>query len=596
MDGQHKNKKKRNQSARTLLSLITPVFAQYRSTLYLGFAALLCVDFCQLIVPRIIKKVIDDLASATATPQLLAKMGFFILLLALFVAVLRFFWRNLLIGFSRKLEQKLRDRIFSHVLKMDLPFFEKRTTGEIMAHISNDLTSVQMACGMGMVAAVDGFVMSVVALLFMLHIDPWLTLLSLAPMPFLALCTRVLSSKLHKQFSTVQEQFASLTEFSRSSLVSMRLIKAYVMEQAQEKEFNQLGKKYVQSNIQVAMIQGLLHPIATLVGNIGLLLVLFYGGKLTITGQITIGDFVAFITYLYMLVWPMMAVGWVANLVQRGLTSLDRIYSLLDTSPLFIEPFAKGLKKNHSIQGRFTIQHLNFTYPESSSQVLKDVSLDISQSIIGITGPTGSGKTTLLKLLAHLYPAPPGTIYFDGIDINSLQLDELRQHIAYVSQEPILFSDTIFENIRLARPDASTEEVIHFAKQADIHRDISAFSEGYQTLIGERGITLSGGQKQRITLARALLSKRKVLLIDDGLAAVDVETENRILAALKDNSHAKTVILVSHRVKLLARADRIVLIENGTVTRDATHAELLETSSFYQHMYNRQVKEEGEHV
>jgi len=582
---------KRSHGVRALMSLVVPVFRRHRMRLLIGFVALITVDFMQLMVPRVLKVGVDGLSSGEATSSRLFQLSMIILAIGIIVGVLRFVWRNLIIGFSRLLERDVRERIFNHTLKMDPAFFDQQTTGKIMAHISNDLNAVQMACGMGMVAAVDGFVMSSAAIMLMLFINVKLTLLAMLPMPFLALSTRFLSSKLHRRFNTVQEEFGILTEFVRSTLVSIRLIKGYSMESFQTKTFDGLGKKYVRSNLQVAMIQGFMFPVSTLVGNLGLLMVLLYGGRLVVTDIITIGDFVAFTTYLYMLIWPIMAVGWVANLVQRGLTSLDRIYSLLSRTPLL-----KGVDRvvDRKFIPRFQLKNLRFHYPESKIDVLKAVDLEIKPGILGVTGPTGSGKTTICKLLARLYPVPDGTLFLDGEDVNTLPLDTVRSMISYAGQEPILFSDTIYANIAFGNPEADRDQVEQCAKIAGVHNDIIGFQQGYETMIGERGVTLSGGQKQRVALARALLYDRPVLLIDDGLSAVDVQTENHVLEAIRSHFEGKTVVIVSHRIKLLSMTDRIIILDDGKVTMAGTHDALLKKSSFYQAMHSKQVKNEGE--
>ncbi len=573
-----------------LLTHITPLFKQYKLRLILGFSALLAVDFLQLTIPRILKKGVDSLAANVATPGILIRYAVFILLIALFVALLRFVWRYTIIGFSRFLERAIRNRIFARILTMDMAFFEKRTTGDIMAHASNDLTAVQMACGMGIVAAVDATIMTIAAIGFMSVIHVKLTILALLPMPFLAFFTRILSAKLHRRFNTVQEQFSLLTEFTRSTLVSVKLIKAYTMEKFQTREFDKLGRKYVRSNLQVAGVQGLMFPIATLVGNMGMLLILFFGGRLVILGEITMGDFVAFITYLYMLIWPMMAIGWVTNLVQRGITSLTRIDNLIQEQSLLPDPADEGLSID---QPRLEMRSLTFTYPTAEQPVLQDINLTFSPGILGITGRTGSGKSTICKILARLYPVADNSLHFEDRDVNSLSLDTLRSHIGYVAQEPTLFSDTVAANIKLAVPDASTEQVENAAKLAAIHHDILNFPEKYQTIIGERGVKLSGGQRQRLALARAILVNRPILIIDDGLSAVDVETEHEIFAKLREHLQGKTVVIVSNRLKMLSMTDRIVILEEGKIVNEGSHDQLLLENQFYQTMYEKQMREDA---
>jgi ATP-binding cassette subfamily B multidrug efflux pump len=575
-----------------MLGLLSGTYRKHRWRLLAGFAALLLVDFLQLIIPRIIKSGVDGLASGTIGRPELLKLGILIILIALFVVILRFTWRYLIIGFSRLLERDIRNRIFSHILKMDGPFFEKRTTGDLMAHSSNDLSAVQMACGMGMVAAVDALVMLVAAIGFMLAIHPFLTFLALLPMPLLAISTRILSGRLHKHFSVVQAQFSLLTEFSRSTLVSIGLIKSYTMEQFQTNKFGHLGQQYVKANLRVARIQVLISPIATLVGNTGMLVVLFWGGKLVIEGQITLGDFVAFIIYLYMLIWPVMAIGWVANLVQRGATSLGRIHDLVSSSALVPDP-ATGPSVGSNYQG-FRLEKLSFCYPSAALPALKNITLEFGPGIHGITGRTGSGKSTMCKLLTRLYPVDDGQLFFANHDVNHFPLSHIRSQIGYVSQEPILYSSTIADNISLGRPDASQDEIEKAAQNAAVHRDILSFEKGYQTLIGERGLKLSGGQRQRLALARALLCDRQVLLIDDGLSAVDVETEQEVFTGIKRYFKNKVVIIISNRTKLLSMTDRIIVLANGQVENIGNHERLLGENSLYRSMYEKQMRSQSD--
>lgn len=572
-----------------LLELVTPSFKAHRLRLVFGLLALIAVDFLQLIIPRITKHGVDGLAGGSITSANLLHLGGLILLIAIIVACLRFCWRYLIIGFSRLLEQAIRNRLFAHILKMDAPFFEQHTTGDLMARSSNDLSAIQMACGMGLVAAIDASVMSVAAICFMLHIHVKLTLLALLPMPFLAFFTRILSAKLHLRFNTVQEQFALLTEFARSTLVSIRLIKAYTSEDFQAQRFGALGKKYVTSNLRVAFIQGLIFPVATLMGNLGMLLVLWFGGTLVILGEITIGDFVAFISYLYMLVWPMMAIGWVTNLVQRGLTSLGRIRSVVTHPPAL--PVIRDTGLPLVSRPSYRLARLCFSYNRGATPALDHIDLDLGPGIHGITGRTGSGKSTLCKLLARLYPVQDGQLFFDGQDVNQLPVEYLRSHIAYVGQEPILFSDTISANIALGYPEASEEEIEQAARHAAIHDDIMELANGYQTRIGERGVKLSGGQRQRLALARALICDRPLLVIDDGLSAVDVATEHEVFQGLQQRLAGKTVVIVSNRIKLLSMTDRILIFEEGKIAFAGAHEQLLRQSTLYRSMYDKQMRQ-----
>lgn len=570
--------------------LLADQFVTHRYRLLAGFVALISVDFLQLSIPLLVKRAIDSLAVQEATMALLIILAATILAIAMTVVVLRFIWRMLIIGFSRYLERALRNRIFSHILAMDQYFFSNRSTGDIMAHGSNDLAAVQMACGMGMVAAVDALVLSVAAIGFMIHIHPTLTLYALLPLPFLALTTRILSAKLHHRFNHVQEEFAHLTEFARSAVVSVRLIKAYTHENSQVGDFDRLGRRYVHANIRVALIHGLLFPASTLIGNLGLLIVLVYGGRLVIDNSITIGDFAAFTTYLQMLIWPMMAVGWVANLTQRGVTALRRIHGLVTSRPILID--TSDDKAEFPVSGGFKARDLTFSYPDSSTAQLSNICFDVESGIIGIAGKTGSGKTTLCKLLIRLYPVDYQTLFYGEIDVNEIPFEQLRSQIAYVGQEPILFSDTIRANISFGIDDPSSEKIIAAARDADIHEEILGFSNGYDTIVGERGVTLSGGQRQRLALARALLYDRPVLVVDDGLSAVDTATENNIVSALRRRFSGKTVFIVSNRLKLLSMTDRILILEEGQLIDEGDHHILLQRNSFYQAMHLKQMQED----
>jgi ATP-binding cassette subfamily B protein len=479
----------------------------------------------------------------------------------------------------------LRDRLFDHLLRMDQPFFERWTVGDLMAHASNDLATIQMACGMGLVAAVDALVMSSAALGFMLAINIKLTLIALLPMPVLIIGTRVLSGRLHHRFNLVQEQFALLTEFTRATLVSIRLIKSYTLERFQEERFQRLGEAYVRSNLKVAAVQGLLFPIAALVGNVGMLLVLYYGGILTIDGGISIGAFVAFVSYLYMLIWPMMAVGWVINLVQRGLTSLRRLHRLLaqramaDTGGSLSPPLA--------MPAAYACRNLSFTYPSGARPALAGIDLTIGPGLLGMTGRTGSGKSTLCRLLLRMYPVADGMLFFREVDVNRLSQADLRAQIAYVGQEPVVFADTVAANIGLGRPGASMAEIEAAARAAAIDADIQGFTGRYQAVIGERGVKLSGGQRQRLALARALLCDRPMLIIDDALSAIDVETEQQVLRGLLDHLRGRTVLLVSHRINVLRHADRIVILDGGRIVDEGRHDALL-ANPLYRAMAEKQ--------
>lgn len=567
------------------LGFLGPYFRKYIFRLAVGLLALVGVDFLQLIVPRVLKSAIDGLDSGHFSHNQLVTHALTITMLAIGVAFFRFLWRYLILGFSRLLEEDIRNKLVKKLLSLDRAYFQTRTTGELMALATNDLASVQLACGMGLVSFVDALFMTLAVIGFMLYISPLLTVITLAPLPILAVLTRILSGKLHNRFKHVQEQFSRLTELARSTITSMRLIKVYTQEAKQTERFHDLGRTYVDHSLKVAKVQGILFPTSSLIANISLLLIILVGTKMVINHTITVGDFVAFISYLLMMTWPMMAIGWVANLFQRGLTSLGRIQKVLNDQPLLKNAADAALTPPIN---SISVALKNFTYPGQKTPVLTDVSLQFDKGLYGIVGKTGSGKTTLCHLLARLYPVEDNSFFINGIDLNRLDINSYRKNIAYVPQEPLLFSDTIAFNIAFGVPAATEKQIEEAARQAGIHEEISAFAKKYQTRIGEKGVKLSGGQRQRISLARAFLTKAPVLLIDDGLSAVDSGTELHILKRLNSFAAQATVIIVSHRLSPLTDAKSIAVFDNGIIAAVGSHQYLMEHNSYYRTIYANQ--------
>lgn len=558
----------------------------YRRPLLWGIVALLAVDLLQLFIPRVIKQAVDELQRGLATPASLLQQGGLILLYAIGIASCRFAWRYLVLGFSRLLERDLRNRLLERLVRLDRPFFNRRTAGEIMALSGNDLANVQMACGIGLVSCIDAFIMTGAALAFMAYIHPGLTILALSPMPVLALLTGLLSALLHRRYKLVQEQYATMTEFARSTLGAIRLIKAYTQEERQSGRFDRLGRDYVRNNIRLALVQGVLTPFSTLIANISLLLVLFFGGRLTIAGTISLGDFAAFMTYLALMTWPMMAMGWVANLFQRGVTSLHRIRLVLEEEPQLHDPVEPVPPP---VGTELSVRRLSFRYGGQNRPTLAGLNLEIKPGLLGIVGRTGSGKSALCQLLARLYPVADGQLFLAGVDYNRLPLATVRGRIAYVPQETVLFADTIRANIAFGRPEAGDEEIEAAARAAAIHEEIVAFQDGYQSRVGEKGLLLSGGQRQRIALARALLLDRPIVIIDDGLSAVDTDTEHRIIENFRHWLPGRTCIMVSHRVAPLLGAGQIIVMEDGAIVARGDHQQLLAQNDFYRTIYHHQM-------
>jgi ATP-binding cassette subfamily B multidrug efflux pump len=567
--------------------ILLPYFRRNLGILVLGISSLLLVDFLQLFIPRIIKLAVDELTSYQATSTQLLKYGGMVLALALGIVAFRYVWRRCLFGHSRQVEEALRNRLFAHLQTLSYSYFDQANTGDLMAHATNDVQAVQLATGMGLVALTDTIVLGTAAIGFMLYINPTLTLIAILPMPFIALFARSISKIFYERFQRVQASFSQLTERARENLAGIRAIKAYTQETAETKRFDQTGREYIAENLRMVKIGGLFSPMSLLFTNLSMALVLVFGGKLTILNTISIGDFVAFNSYLLLLTWPMMALGWMINLFQRGSASLGRIQAILNTAPEVADmPEVIG---KHLTQGTIESRGLTFSYPGSNFPALEDLDLNIKPGqLVGIVGRTGSGKTTLCQLFPRLYDVPPGQLYFDEEEIHRWPLEELRRAIAVVPQDPFIFADTVRANICFGRPHASTDEIAKAAEAAYFLDEILAMPQQLETLLGERGVTLSGGQKQRLTLARALLLSTPLLVLDDCFSSVDLETELAILTNLRRYLKDRTTLIASHRLEPMRAADVIYVLDGGRLREQGSHDQLLAQKGLYAALYRRQ--------
>lgn len=560
--------------------LVKPYFIERRRLIASGILCLMMVDILQLFIPRIIKAAVDDLTIRQVTPGRLAVYAGDIVLIAVCTAILRYIWRRFLIGTSRVVEEKLRNRIFFHVQTLSPAYFDTVKTGDLMAHATNDINNVRMAVGMGMVALTDAVFLGSAAIAFMAYINVELTLYTLIPMPVIIFMTRIFGKKMHLRYTVVQKTFSDMTEAVRESFSGIKIVKAFNREEGEYRRLNSVSSDYIGKNIDLVRITGSFFPLMLLMTNISQTIVLFWGGRETILTRITPGDFVAFISYLNLLMWPMMALGWVTNLIQRGSASLDRIDKILTTRPAIADlPGALPLK---GVRGDIEFKDVRFAYSESRpAAVLKDIRLSIpAGSTLGIVGPQGSGKTSLLNLIPRLRDTGKGKITLDGRDIKSLRLNDLRASIALVSQEPYLFSGTIRENITFGA-EGDEKDLIAAAGAAALYDTILQFPKGFDTLVGERGVVLSGGQKQRIILARALMRDTPVVLLDDPVGQVDSETAAAIIETIRKLSADRTVIIVSHRLSAVMFADRIIVLDDGRIAASGTHDELMEKSPYY---------------
>jgi ATP-binding cassette subfamily B protein len=571
--------------------ILLPYFRRNLRNLAIGIGALLLVDILQLFIPRIIKWAVDDLTSYQATSANLLKYSGMVLALALGIVAFRFVWRRCLFGHSRKIEEALRNRLFAHLQTLSFSYFDRTDTGDLMAHATNDIQAVQLATGMGLVALTDTIVLGTAAIGFMVYIHPTLTLIALLPMPFIPLFARSISKIFYERFRRVQASFSRLTERARENLAGIRAIKAYTQEVSETNRFDGTGREYIAENLRMVRIGGLFSPMSLLFTNLSMALVLVVGGRLTILNAITTGDFVAFNSYLLLLTWPMMALGWMINLFQRGSASLGRIQAILDTTSEVVDgsEVEEKVPTHGSIEGR----GVTFTYPGSTAPALEDISLNIEPGqLVGIVGRTGAGKSTLCQLFPRLYEISPGQLYLDGEEIHRWSLAQLRHAIAYVPQDPFVFADTVRANICFGKPHASTDEMIKVAEAAHLLEEILALPQEFETLLGERGVNLSGGQKQRLTLARALLLSTPMLILDDCFSSVDLETELDILSNLRRHFKGRTTLIASHRLEAMRAADVIFVLDGGRLRERGTHDQLLEEDGIYATLFRRQKLEE----
>ena len=572
-------------------TIIKPYIKKERQLIIFGLISLLVVDTMLLIIPRIIKAVVDTLAALVADNFILIKYVFFILGASLTIGIARFLWRRCLLGFSKRIEKDLRNSLFSHIQKLSASYFNKTKTGDLMAHVTNDIKHIRMATGMGIVALTDSILLGSAAIGFMAYINVKLTLMAIIPMPIIVLSTRFFSKKMHKHYQKVQGTFADMTEVVRERFAGIRIIKAYNMEETESKTLGKISNKFVDDNIGLIKVTGLLFPLMIFFTNVSLTIVLFFGGSLAIMSTISPGDFVAFISYLNLLTWPMMAMGWVMNLIQRGKASLDRIAVILNTEPEIVNN--KLLIKNDSLNNNISFKDTTFHYSKENAAALKNINLEIkSGSTLGIVGPPGSGKTTLINLIPRIYDIKEGEILLNDINIHNLDLNELRSKISFMQQEPFLFSGTMRENITFNQNDIDDSQLQRAVKNSSLENTIKNLPEGLDTVVGEKGIILSGGQKQRVSLCRALLSNNPILILDDPISQVDTSTGSEIIETINTLEKEKTIIITSHRFSAIKNADQIIVLMDGSIIEMGTHEKLMELNNYYAKTYNLQILEE----
>ena len=566
---------------------------RYRAAFLLGFACVVITTGLSLAGPWVLKYAIDDLTREVTAGKVRL---YAVLLLALAAAggVFRFLMRRIIIGASRDFEYDLRNDFFARLQRQPVAYFQRSRTGDLMSRATNDLSAVRMMIGPAVMYTSSTGLTFVAGIALMLSIDARLTAIALVPLPFISILVRYFGAAIHRRFERIQERMSDLSALTQESLAGVRVIRAYGQEPFEIARFEQANEEYVRGNNALIRLQGVYYPSMGLLMGLGALLVLWLGSREVMLGRMTVGELVAFNSYLLMLGWPMIAFGWVTNLLQRGMASWKRMIEVLDAVPGIADSEAGGpITDVAQVRGDIEFRHLTFGY--GGEPVLQDVSATIpAGSTTAIVGSTGAGKSTLVSLLPRLHEAPPGTVFVDGVDVRRIPLAVLRGAIGFVPQEPFLFSATIAENIAFGVRDeaASPERIEQAAGIASLDKDVAGFPNGYGTYVGERGLTLSGGQKQRAAIARAVITDPRILILDDALSAVDTYTEEEILARLSAVMRQRTSIVISHRISTVRGADQILVLDEGRVVERGTHDELVRLDGAYAELYRKQLLEE----
>ena len=566
-------------------------FLKEKKSYIIGIFSLVVVALLQLIPPRIIGIVVDEIETNSITSKSLSFWLGILLISALLQYIFRYIWRMKIWGNAAKLEQTVRKQLYNHFTNMDNQFFQKHRAGDLMAHATNDLRGLRMVAGGGILTLADAISVGLTTLLAMIFVVDWrLTLIAVFPLPLLAITSRVLGRELHMRFRDAQASFSQLNDKVQESIQGIKVLKTFGQEKEDIEEFKEQTANVVAKNRLVYKIDSLFDPAITLIMGVSYFLTIFIGGLLITENEISIGDFVTFINYIGMLVWPMFAIGRLFNIIERGSASYDRIENLLREESSIVE--RKG-SIEEPVKGDLKFEIKTFSYPDDEVMTLHDIHFSLRAGhTLGIVGKTGAGKTTILKLLLREYDRYKGNIQYGSHDIRDYTLDALLKQIGYVPQDNYLFSTTIRDNIRFADPSLSQEEVEAAARLADIHNDILNLSDGYDTPVGERGVSLSGGQTQRISIARSIITNPELMILDDSLSAVDAKTEESILSGLKEKRQKQTTIIAAHRISSVMHAEEIMVVEDGTIVERGTHEQLLKFGGWYKDMYRQQQLEQ----
>jgi ATP-binding cassette subfamily B protein len=571
------------------LQPLFPYFKKHRWSYAMGSVCVLMQNGIAVLIPLLIGRAFDHLKNGVSRQQIFIDAA---LVLGVWCAkgVFLYLNRKVVISISREIEFEMRNDLFQHLESLSYSFYQRTRTGDIMARATNDLNAVRNLLGPAIMYSANTIVFTVASLYFMVRISPSLTLFAFAPLPIVSIVVQYFGRQIHERFERIQAMFSDISARAQENFSAARVIRAYVQEEAEISNFEVANKEYINRSLKLVRLMGMLWPTLTTLLGFAIVLVLWLGGRQTIQGHMSLGNFVAFLTYMVQLTWPVIALGWVINIFQRGTASLARIDEIMKEKPEVVDQAASA-NAPVAVGGEIEFRGLNFAY--NGTPVLRDLNLHIpAGSSLAIVGPTGSGKSTLVSLIPRIYDAPAGTLLLDGRPVTDFPLDTLRRSIGFVPQETFLFSDTVQENIALGTEQSSLEQVQLAAQGASIAADIEDFPEQYATTVGERGITLSGGQKQRTAIARAIIRNPRILILDDALSSVDTQTEDKILNHLREIMRGRTTIFISHRVSTVRNADRIAVLHGGHIVELGTHDELIARNGYYTDLYNKQLLEE----
>jgi ATP-binding cassette, subfamily B, multidrug efflux pump len=578
---------------------LAPYFWKYRWGLAFGTLTVLLQNGIWILFPLVIGAAIDDLKLGV-TQAKLTHHALMLLGITFAKGIFQFLTRWKVIGISREIEFDLRNDLFRHLEQLSYSFYQRTRTGDIMARATNDLNAVRMLLGPAIMYSANTIVFTVGALIFMTRISPRLTLFAFLPLPIASVAIQYFGSRIHERFERIQAMFSDISARAQENFSGARIVRAYAQEEAEIAAFENDNREYIRRSVPLIRLMGMLWPSLELLLGLAVVLVLWMGGREVLLGHITVGKFSSFLIYVFLLSWPVIALGWVINIFQRGTASMARINEILKEKPEitdaavtddFARPVLGEAEIPGPIEGELEFQNLSFSY--NGTPVLHEVNLHIpAGSSLAIVGPTGSGKSTLVSLIPRIYEAAPGRVLLDGRPITDYPLETLRKSIGFVPQETFLFSDTVRENIAFGTQEASDQQVRLAAEAASIAAEIESFPESYSTMVGERGITLSGGQKQRSAIARAIIRNPRILILDDALSSVDTYTEEKILNHLRQVMKGRTTLFISHRVSTVRNADRIAVLHGGRIVEIGTHEELLQREGYYTELYNKQLLEE----